>query len=317
MDTVAENVKTLIARLGRPGPYEVNVGDLGVAGLQGRVYVPVSGSGGAGRSGRRGRTSVPGLAFGHDWRVGADDYHVTLNHLASWGIAVAAPDTEKALVPDHRGFAADLESALQILAGVKLGEGKTVVDPSRLYLGGHGMGAGAAVLAATGRVAAGASAGGTAALAGVIAAYPADTTPSCYEAARQVEAPGLVLDAGRPGSVPTGNARRLAANWRGPVNYRKILKGSPSGFSEPIMRKVALGGARPEFGVQALLRALIVGYIAGDGTVNSRDAKACTVLRQPDTAVSGTATATRADLFAGLPEFGDPVTNLQKALLKR
>lgn len=315
--SVAENVKNLIARLGRPGPYDVKVGDLGVAGLPGRVYVPVNGSGGAGRVGRRKRASVPGLVFAHDWRVSADAYHVTLRHLASWGIAVAAPDTETGYLPDHRGFAADLESSLRILAGVRLGTGDTVVDVNRLYLAGHGMGAGAAVLAATGRPAASAS-GDTPSLAGVIAVYPSDTTPSCYEAARSVEAPGLVLDAGRPGSVPTGNARRLAANWRGPVGYRRILKGSPAGFSEPVLRKVGLGGSGLEFAVQELLRALIVGFVAGDGAVDDKEAKAFTPLHRFGAdlpGVKGTETATRRELFESFPEFGDPSEKLQDAIL--
>lgn len=315
---VAENVKNLVERLGRPGPYDVKVGDLGVAGLPGRVYVPVSGSGGAGRNGRRGRISVPGLVFAHDWRVHVDAYHVTLRHLASWGITVAAPDTEHGLVPDHRGFAADLESALRILTGVKLGDGDTVTDPARLYLAGHGMGAGTAVLTATGRPTAGADRqkAGAPALAGVIAVYPSDTTPSCYDAARSVEVPGLVLDPGRAGAVPTGNARRLAANWRGPVAYRKILKGTPAGFSEPILRKIALSGSGPEFGVQTLIRALITGFITGDGALDTKDAKACRVFRDPGAALKGTATATRRELFESLPEFGDPAEKLQDALLK-
>lgn len=318
--TVAENVKNLIARLGRPGPYDVRVGDLGVAGLPGRVYVPVNGSGGAGRTGRKKRTSVPGLVFAHDWRISADAYHVTLRNLASWGIAVAAPDTETGFRPDHRGFAADLESSLTILAGVKLGDGATVVDVNRLYLAGHGMGAGAAVLAATGRPVTSPGSGDTPSLAGVIAVYPSDTTPSCYEAARVVEAPALVLDAGRPGSVPTGNAGRLAANWRGPVGYRKILKGSPAGFSEPVLRKVGLGGAGLEFAVQDLIRALIIGFIAGDGAVDTREAKAFTPLHRfgadlPD--IKGTSTATRRELFESLPEFFDPGEKLQDAILHR
>ena len=308
-------MKNLIARLGRPGPYDVQVGDLGVAGLDGRVYVPVSGSGGAAVTGRRGRMSAPGLVFGHDWRIHADAYHRTLRHLAGWGIAVAAPDTAHDLVPDHRGFAADLESALQILTGIALGSGTTVVDPSRLYLAGHGMGAGAAVLAAAGRIAAGPDTGEAASLAGVIAVYPSDTTPSCYDAARSVEAPGLVLEAGKPGTVPGGNARRLAANWRGPVSYRKIAKGTPSGFSEPILRKTTLGGSGLEFGVQDLIRALTVGFIAGDGAAGTKEGKACAVFRDSETTVKGTTTATRRELFESLPEFGDPLEKMQDAIL--
>lgn len=329
MVTVAEKVKNLIARLGRPGPYDVNVGDLGVAGLAGRVYVPVSGTGGAARIGRRGRASVPGLVFGHDWKTGVDAYDGTLRHLASWGIAVAAPDTERGLLPDHRGFAADLESALQILTGVKLGTGNVVVDPARLYLSGHGMGAGAAVLAATGRVAAdpaekvakagkAAKAGPeTPTLAGVISVYPSDTTPSCYQAARQVEAAGLVLGAGKAGAVPAGNARRLAANWRGPVVYRTIDRGAPAGLPEPLLRKALVGGSGPQFAVQSLIRALMVGFIAGDGAVDTTDAKACRVLRDAGTSVPATTTQTRRELIESLPEFGDITSALQQAVLKR
>lgn len=323
MGFVSENVKNLVARLGRTGPCDVEIGDLGLAGVAGRVYVPVSGSGGALKTGRRGRSSIPGLVFGHDWQANSDAYHVTLRHLASWGIAVAAPDTEQGLVPDHRGFAADMESALQILTGVTLGSGKMVVDPSRLYLAGHGMGAGAAVLAATGRVAVDAAGAeshtktvGTPAVAGVIAIYPSDTTPSCYEAAGLVEAPGLILDAGRPGVLHKGNAQRLAAEWRGQAVYRKILAGSPSGIDERIVRKVVLGGSGMEFGVQALVRALAAGFIIGDGAVNTKEAKACAVLRRPHTEVKGTLTLNRRELFESLPEFADPMEKLQDAIQK-
>ena len=134
---MAENLKTLVSNLSKRGPHRVLVGDLSYVGLPGVVYTPAKGKG------------VPGIAFGHDWRAPVEDYHATLRHLASWGIAVAAPNTETGFVPDHRGLANDLESALQILGGVRLGEGEVTVSPAKLGLAGHGMGAGAAVLAAT------------------------------------------------------------------------------------------------------------------------------------------------------------------------
>ena len=115
-------MKNLITRLGKRGPHRVMVGDLNFAGIPGRVYTPAEGNG------------IPGIAFGHDWRVGVDSYHALLRHLASWGFAVAAPDTEKGIAPNHRGFAADLETALQILAGVRLGNGNITVQPNELWL---------------------------------------------------------------------------------------------------------------------------------------------------------------------------------------
>ena len=101
---MADKLKNLVPRLGKRGPHRVLTGDLDFAGLPGRVYTPAEGTG------------IPGIAFGHDWRIGVEHYHATLRHLASWGFAVAAPDTEKGMMPNHRGFASDLESALQILA---------------------------------------------------------------------------------------------------------------------------------------------------------------------------------------------------------
>ena len=74
---VADKMKNLITRLGKRGPHRVMVGDLNFAGIPGRVYTPAEGNG------------IPGIAFGHDWRVGVDAYHATLRHLASWGFAVA------------------------------------------------------------------------------------------------------------------------------------------------------------------------------------------------------------------------------------
>src|SRR5699024_5063103 len=77
---VAGSLNHLVPRLGKRGPHRVLTGDLNFAGIPGRVYTPAEGKG------------IPGIAFGHDWRVGVKAYHATLRHLASWGFAVAAPD---------------------------------------------------------------------------------------------------------------------------------------------------------------------------------------------------------------------------------
>ncbi|MDN6439598.1 MAG: alpha/beta hydrolase [Corynebacterium nuruki] len=309
---MAANVKKLLPRLGRPGPYDVSTGDLGVTGLPGTLFTPV------------GVKDAPAVAFGHDWRTGADAYRSTYRHLASWGIAVAAPDTETGFTPDHRGLAADLGSCLQILAGVRLGTGATTVDPDRLFLAGHGMGAGAAVLAAAGRPVAPRQTtkrrsardrrrtGGpvTPTLAGVIAVFPSDTTPSCCDVARELDVPALVVAPGKAGPLDAGSADRIAASWRGPVVYRSVTKASAAGFSENLGHKFALG-AGLEQGAQALVRALTVGFVLGT------DDDSYAAFRDPEAAVKGTTTRTRGELLAALPEFADPVEKLQDALLHR
>lgn len=201
---VAENLKKQLSVLSKRGPHRVLVGDLDFAGLPGKVYTPAEGSG------------IPGVAFGHDWMLGLKRYHATLRHLASWGIAVAAPSTETGFTPNHRGFAADLQTALQVLAGVKLGSGNVTVSPKKLGLAGHGMGGGAAILAALDNPQAKA----------VATIFPAVTSPSNYEAAKHMTVPGLVIDSETNGLMDAGNPATVAFNWGADVAYRQISNGN-------------------------------------------------------------------------------------------
>ena len=73
--------------------------------------------------------NLAGVAFGHDWLAGADRYEGTLEHLASWGIVAAAPDTETGVAPSVLNLAFDLGTTLDIIAGVRLGPGKISVHP--------------------------------------------------------------------------------------------------------------------------------------------------------------------------------------------
>lgn len=286
---MADKLKNLVPRLGKRGPHRVLTGDLDFAGLPGRVYTPAEGTG------------IPGIAFGHDWRIGVEHYHATLRHLASWGFAVAAPDTEKGMMPNHRGFASDLESALQILAGVRLGKGNITVQPNDLYLAGHGMGASAAVLAATGRVSRAEAERNTnqPTLAGVMAIYPADTSPSAYEAAKYVDAPGLILDADKFGELAKGDARRMAAQWKGDAIYRRLDKATSSGFHEKYLRNFLVGLGRPEFAQQEVARALMTGFVLAENDKKYKE------FRNNSAELKHTVTATQHELYKALPENAD------------
>ena len=132
------STRKLVAALTRPGPHRVLRGDLAFAGLPGVVYTPEAG------------LNLPGLAFGHDWLTGVERYSRLLEHLASWGIVAAAPDTERGLAPSVLNLAFDLGTALDIAAGVRLGPGKISVHPNKLGVVGHGFGGSAAVFAAAG-----------------------------------------------------------------------------------------------------------------------------------------------------------------------
>lgn len=215
------------------------VGDLGYAGLKGKIYTPAEGK------------RLPAVAFGHDWLKSVDKYHGTLRHLASWGIVVAAPDTETGFAPDHRGLASDLETALQIAVGVRLGNGNVTVGPGRLGMVGHGMGGGAAVLAASNNEK----------VQAVAALYPAVTAPSAEAAAGAIKAPGLVIGSGQQGLFDAGNPAKLAYHWGGPVAYREIENGNQQGFSEDNLFKIFVGLGRPQTAAQDTARGLITGFL--------------------------------------------------------
>src|SRR5437763_13455321 len=92
--------RKLFAALKRRGPHRVLRGELAFAGLPGVVYTPESG------------LNLAAIAFGHDWLTPTDRYYGLLEHLASWGIVAAAPDTERGLAPSVLNLAFDMGTAL-------------------------------------------------------------------------------------------------------------------------------------------------------------------------------------------------------------
>ncbi|MDO4910120.1 MAG: dienelactone hydrolase family protein [Corynebacterium sp.] len=239
---MAENtvdITKLVQKLSKRGPHRVVTGDLDYAGLPGKVYAPAEGK------------ALPAVAFGHDWMTGIHRYHQTFKHLASWGIVVAAPDTEKGFTPDHEGFAMDLLSTLDILAGVRLGNGNITVSPGKVGVAGHGMGAGAAILAAAQRTDLGA----------VGALYPAATNPSSYDVARQIRTKAMILGSGKPSLITAGNPAKVAQKWRGDVVYREINGATQNGFAEGIVTRFVMGMGLPQHHQQEIARSLLTGFL--------------------------------------------------------
>jgi hypothetical protein len=233
--------KKLFAALTRRGPHRVLHGDLAFAGLSGVVYTPESGM------------NLAGVAFGHDWVAGADRYCGTLEHLASWGIVTAAPDTETGIAPSVLNLAFDLGTTLDIIAGVRLGPGKISVHPTKLGVVGHGFGGSAAVFAAAGMPA------GHRPQA-LVAMFPTVTKPQAQLPAASLPVPGLVLTA--PGDPMTlrSNAVDLARVWKG-ATLRTVNKAKAGGLIEGrrLARVVGLPGA--DRSTQKAARALLTGYL--------------------------------------------------------
>ncbi len=242
------STRKLAAALTRRGPHRVLKGDLAFAGLPGVVFTPESG------------LNLPAIAFGHDWVTGVDRYTGLLEHLASWGIVAAAPDTERGLAPSVLNLAFDLGTALDIAVGVRLGPGKISVHPTKLGLAGHGFGGSAAVFAAAGM---------QDKPKAVVTLFPTVTKPSAVEPAASLHVPGVIFSA--PGEEKTvrSNAAELSRAWR-PATLRVIKKAKSGGLAEGRRATKAFGLPGTHAGTQKAVRALLTGYLlyalAGDKT---------------------------------------------------
>ncbi|MBP2476203.1 dienelactone hydrolase [Crossiella equi] len=232
--------KQALEQLSRPGPHKVLRGDLGLIGLPGLVLTPAQGLG------------LPAVAFGHGWLQPPRRYLGLLKHLASWGIVVAAPATHGGALPSHRLYAADLRTTLDVCTGVRLGEGKISVDPDRLALAGHSMGAGSAVLAAAEdpRVRA------------VVTLALSETRPSSLDAARDCPMPALHLAAAQDlVAPPVGHIEPLAQAWAGPVQLRSITKATHLAFTEGRHWSDLLLDGRGHHGTQKLTKSLVTAFL--------------------------------------------------------
>ncbi|GAA0525025.1 dienelactone hydrolase [Saccharopolyspora subtropica] len=243
----APSAKKAFEELSRRGPHDVLHGDLALVGLPGIVCTPRSGLG------------LPAVAFGHGWLQPPRRYLGLMRHLASWGIVVAAPATQRGVFASHRLFATDLRTALDVCVGVRLGDGGISVDEQRLGVAGHAMGGGCAVLAAAEdeRVRA------------VATLAAAETRPSAFEAANRVRVPGLHVAAGNDLlAPPVANAEPIARAWGGPVQLRIVKKASHLGFAEGRHWTQLVLHGRSEYATQRVTRALLTAFflrtLAGD-----------------------------------------------------
>jgi dienelactone hydrolase len=236
-------IRKLVAALSRRGPHRVLRGDLAFAGLPGVVYTPEAGR------------NLPGIAFGHDWLTGTARYSGLLEHLASWGIVAGAPDTQRGVAPSVLNLAFDLGTALDIVAGVRLGPGNISVHPAKLGVVGHGFGGSAAVFAAAGM----AGPAGTP-VKSVAAIFPAVTNPPAEQPAATLKVPGLILTA--PGDPKTLNSNALALSrvWDA-ATLRIVSKAKAGGLVEGRRLSQVVGLAGPHRGTQRSVRALLTGYL--------------------------------------------------------
>ncbi len=215
-------------------------GDLALIGMPGVVFTPESGFG------------LPAVAFGHGWLQPTSRYEELLRHLASWGVVAAAPATQRGVLPSHRQFATDLRAVLNLCTAVRLGDGQLSIDTERLGLVGHGMGGGAAVLAAA----------DDEGCKAVVTLALAQTLPSAVDAATQVTRPGLHLVGGKDRVAPAvGHAEPVVTAWAGPVQLRTLPKASHLGFLSGKHWSDLLVDGSPEHATRRISRALVTAFL--------------------------------------------------------
>src|SRR5690606_2925388 len=259
--------KVLLEELSYPGPHQVSLGNLALVGLPGMVFTPRAGLG------------LPAVAFGHGWMQPPRRYAGLLRHLASWGIVAVAPATQTGPLPSHRAFAADLRTALRLVAHVRLGPSGISVDPEKLGLAGHSTGGGAAVLAAANRDPKDRP-------KAVATVAPAQTLPSAADAARSVEAPGLHLAvADDVVAPPIGHAHAIARSWAGPVQVRELEKSSHLAVTEGFHWTQLFLQGKPQRATQRLVYALFTAFFLAEltGADKYRELLQASVKRAPIT----------------------------------
>lgn len=224
-----------MGELSKRGPHRVMRGDLAIAGQPGIICTPGEGLG------------LPAVSFGHAWLTPADGYRKLLEHLASWGIVAAAPSTERGPVPSHLSLADDMRTALDICTSVRLGTGAISVHPDRLAFAGHGMGAGAAVIAAQKHD-----------VTALALLFPTKTAPAAETIAPSLDQPALIL----VDNPEDTEGRTLASVWGGDsAVLRTVEKAQADGLADGKRVTAALGIGKTDGKTQDNVRALLTGFL--------------------------------------------------------
>lgn len=212
---------------GSPGPYaagwrRVTVPRADRTTFSARIYYPARARG-QDASNDRDAAPYPAIVFGHGYQVNPSFYASTLEHLASWGYFVCAPESGLELFPNHRKFAEDLGRCLTYLQE-ESGRTKSwlyeQIDPARLGASGHSMGAGASILAAS----------ADPKIRAVANLAAADTNPSAATAAANVTAPIRIIVGSADGVVGPSQTATIYAAAHPPRQLSVIQGGWHCGF---------------------------------------------------------------------------------------
>lgn len=137
--------------LALPGQYQVARIDVTVPGaggsFVGTLFYPTVGDFQVDPSGGQ----YPGIVFGHGFLQEVNKYTSTLQHLASHGYFVLAPNSQTGLFPNHTQYAIDYSSSLSYLEALDAATGSTFfgrLNNDALGVAGHSLGGGTSFVVA-------------------------------------------------------------------------------------------------------------------------------------------------------------------------
>jgi dienelactone hydrolase len=202
------------------------------------------------------------VAFGHGYQINPSFYDSTLEHLASWGYFVCAPESGLELFPAHKKLAEDLSRCLTYLEQENGREGSWLagqVDAAHFGASGHSMGAGASLLAAA----------SDPHIRAVVNLSAAETNPSAVAAAPGIAAPVRMIVGSADALVSPAQTAGIFASARAPRQLSVIQGGTHCGFLDSSAQFCDPAGMS-RVGQLAQTRRLLTGffnlYLRGDQT---------------------------------------------------
>ncbi len=216
--------------LSSPGPFgagyaNVSVPRPGGGSFSATLFYPATSSGsGTPFDGSGG--SYPGIAFGHGFLQQVNKYQSTLEHLASWGYFVIAPNTQTGILPSHSAFATDLRESLDFLTTQNASVASPYfgkVDTTAYGVSGHSMGGGASILAAA----------SDSRIKAVMNLAAANTNPSAIDQMPNVTVPVALLAGQDDRIAPVDRHQQpMYDNGGAPKQIDILLGGSHCGFED-------------------------------------------------------------------------------------
>lgn len=217
-----------VADLSDPGPYQPAWQAIDLpGGVDAKIYYPATSAGQNGAYDGSG-APYPVIAYGHGFLQHPDRYKATLDHLATYGYFVIAPESELGLLPSHQGLADDMNSVFDYMEAQNAESTSWLfnqVDVGAYGLSGHSMGGGASILAAAGNPD----------VRAVVNMAAAETSPSAINQMPAVDAPILLLAGSQDGITPVAQHQQpMYDNGVAPRQLAVITGGYHCGFqSDP------------------------------------------------------------------------------------